>query len=147
VIHTYKNILLAIDGSDNNKVAAIDAVDIAKSMGAKLTAAYVVIDPKATVHRFSDGLSSDALIQEGEKAASDAFKFVTKKAEEAGIEFKTQILLANNPGNAIVAVSSEYDLVVCGSLGLSGVKKALMGSVSSTIARNAECPVLISRSN
>jgi len=146
VIQMFKNILLAVDGSDSNKIAANDAVDIAKSMGAKLTAAYVIIDPKTTAHRFEDGISSDAVIKEAENAASDAFKFVSKKAKDAGIELKTQILLANNPGNAIVEMSSDYDLVICGSLGLTGVKKALMGSVSSTIVKNAECPVLISRS-
>jgi len=142
----YKNILLAVDGSDNNKVAAADAVDIAKSMAASLTAAYVIIDPKTTSHRFVDSPSSDSIISEGMANAANAFKFVSEKASEAGINIKTVTLIASNPGNAIVDVSADYDLIICGSLGLTGVKRALMGSVSSTIVKNAVCPVLISRS-
>ena len=37
------------------------------------------------------------------------------------------------------------DLVVLGSRGLGGIRRALMGSVSDSVVRNAHCSVLVVR--
>ncbi len=44
-----------------------------------------------------------------------------------------------------VAEEVEAGLIVMGSRGLGGVKRALMGSVSDSVVRHAHCPVLIVR--
>ena len=51
-------------------------------------------------------------------------------------------------GNAIktildVAGKGKYDMIIMGSRGLGMMKGALLGSVSSEVARKASCPVLI----
>jgi nucleotide-binding universal stress UspA family protein len=47
----------------------------------------------------------------------------------------------------IVALAEELgaDLIVMGSRGLGGVRRALMGSVSNSVVRHAHCPVLVVR--
>ena len=47
----------------------------------------------------------------------------------------------------IVALAEELqaDLIVIGSRGLGGVRRALMGSVSDSVVRHAHCPVLVVR--
>jgi nucleotide-binding universal stress UspA family protein len=47
----------------------------------------------------------------------------------------------------IVALAEELgaDLIVMGSRGLGGVRRALMGSVSDSVLRHAHCPVLVVR--
>src|SRR5215203_1041714 len=47
----------------------------------------------------------------------------------------------------IVALAEELgaDLIVMGSRGLGGVRRALMGSVSDSVVRQAHCPVLVVR--
>jgi nucleotide-binding universal stress UspA family protein len=47
----------------------------------------------------------------------------------------------------IVALAEELgvDLIVTGSRGLGGVRRALMGSVSDSVVRHAHCPVLVVR--
>src|SRR5215207_7534542 len=47
----------------------------------------------------------------------------------------------------IVALAEELqaDLIVMGSRGLGGVRRALMGSVSDSVVRHAHCPVLVVR--
>jgi nucleotide-binding universal stress UspA family protein len=47
----------------------------------------------------------------------------------------------------IVGLAEELqaDLIVMGSRGLGGVRRALMGSVSDSVVRHAHCPVTIVR--
>ena len=35
------------------------------------------------------------------------------------------------------------DLVICGARGLSGIKYALLGSISSFLLRNTDCDILV----
>ena len=47
----------------------------------------------------------------------------------------------------IVGLAEEVgaDLIVVGSRGLGGFRRALMGSVSESVVRHAHCPVLVFR--
>lgn len=47
------------------------------------------------------------------------------------------------PADEIVHLSAEYDLIVMGTTGESDVLDEVFGSVSSHVARNAKCPVLL----
>ena len=49
-----------------------------------------------------------------------------------------------NPGEGIVKIAEEEkaELVVMGTRGLGGVKRALTGSVSDHVVRNASMPVI-----
>ena len=51
------------------------------------------------------------------------------------------------PDVEILALAEETGagMVVVGSRGLGGVKRALMGSVSDSVVRHAHCPVLVVR--
>jgi nucleotide-binding universal stress UspA family protein len=48
---------------------------------------------------------------------------------------------------AIVRLAEEIGagLIVMGSRGLGGVRRALMGSVSDSVVRHAHCPVMVVR--
>lgn len=52
-----------------------------------------------------------------------------------------------DPDKEIVRLSEELDvgLIVMGSRGLGGIRRALMGSVSDSVVRHAHCPVLVVR--
>lgn len=47
----------------------------------------------------------------------------------------------------IVEASSDYDLVVMGTLGRTGFSKLMMGSVAERVVRYSNCPVMVVRSN
>jgi nucleotide-binding universal stress UspA family protein len=51
------------------------------------------------------------------------------------------------PDKEIVALSEEIgaELIVMGSRGQGGIRRALMGSVSESVVRHAHCPVLVVR--
>ena len=52
-------------------------------------------------------------------------------------------LVEGDAGEAIVAQSAEADLVVVGSHGRSGIRAALLGSVSRHVVDHAACPVVV----
>jgi nucleotide-binding universal stress UspA family protein len=58
-------------------------------------------------------------------------------------------LLDGQPGPALCGLATELeaDAIVIGSRGRGGLKRALLGSVSDYVVRNAGCPVLVTRSS
>ena len=56
-------------------------------------------------------------------------------------------LVRGRPDTEIVHLSEEVGagLIVIGSRGLGGVRRALTGSVSDSVIRHAHCPVLVVR--
>jgi nucleotide-binding universal stress UspA family protein len=67
-------------------------------------------------------------------------------AAESGIEVE-QRLVEGDAGDALVAESGAAELVVVGSHGRSGLKAALLGSVSRHVATHADCPVVVVRAS
>jgi nucleotide-binding universal stress UspA family protein len=51
------------------------------------------------------------------------------------------------PATAITKAAKDWpaDLIVIGSHGRSGMRRALLGSVAEGVMRNAPCPVLVVR--
>ncbi len=71
-----------------------------------------------------------------------------KKVEEAGGTVAGAHLQMQGPKDqAIVRLSEELGagLIVMGSRGLGGLRRALLGSVSDSVVRHAHCPVLVVR--
>jgi nucleotide-binding universal stress UspA family protein len=49
------------------------------------------------------------------------------------------------PGIVGLAEELGVGLIVMGSRGLGGIRRALMGSVSDSVVRHAHCPVMVVR--
>jgi len=56
-------------------------------------------------------------------------------------------LTAGRPEAEIVTLAEEIGagLIVMGSRGVGGIRRALMGSVSDSVLQHAHCPVLVVR--
>lgn len=140
----FKNILVAVDGSDSNMVAVNTAVSLAKELGSKLTA-LSVFDPGG----YGNLAAVKEVTDEAEymkQVCANILEYATKAATEAGIEFETKTV-AGNPALKIVEASSDYDLVVTGTLGRTGFSRMVMGSVAEKVVRLSNCPVLVCRSS
>jgi nucleotide-binding universal stress UspA family protein len=142
---SFKKILVPTDGSEFTKRAVDVAIELASLSGGKVTAIYVL---DRTVYASSPMDSSlvnvyDALEKEGSLATS----YVAEKAKEAGIVAEEK-LIEGVPSKVILqeAEAGEYDLIVMGTLGRTGISKLLMGSVAEKIVQNAKCPVLVAKS-
>ncbi len=131
----YAKILVAVDGSENNKSAVNKAIQISKESGASLTAAYV----EAIGYSLAPNV---ATVRDPLKNADEVFAYIKSQSAAAGVIVDYKVMVGH-PGEALTDLASNYDLVICGTLGRSGLKKAVMGSVSEMIARYSPCDVLI----
>jgi nucleotide-binding universal stress UspA family protein len=144
-------ILVATDGSEEAKLALTTSADLAKSTNSELHIAYVF--PTAVQRPFPNPITSrpaEVLEHELEEAMGQAQSFLDREAEQVkgeGVEVADTHLVRGQPDKELVHLSEEIDagLIVMGSRGLGGVRRALMGSVSDSVVRHAHCPVLVVR--
>jgi nucleotide-binding universal stress UspA family protein len=131
-----QNIMVAVDGSDNNKIAVDYAVDLAKKYGAKLTAVTVFDSSK------NEGMNyQKEYVQEtNEKNLA----YAIAKANEEGYPCST-IQTFGNPAQSLLEISKDFDVIVCGNLGRTGFARLMLGSVSEKLVRFAHCPVYVVR--
>ena len=69
------------------------------------------------------------------------------RVKQEGVSVAEAHLLRGRPDREVVHLSEEIGagLIVMGSRGLGGIRRALMGSVSDSVVRHAHCPVMIVR--
>jgi len=142
-------IIAGTDFSDPALPALKAAADEAKRVGGQLTVVHsldLVWAPMAYPAMAFGGapfnISSDQ-IRELELIA-------TQRLEESLKQFSTAgeaLVTTGNAGTALIEVASERnaDLIVVGTIGRTGLRRALLGSVAEAVAKGAPCSVLIVR--
>jgi nucleotide-binding universal stress UspA family protein len=137
-------VLLATDGSKDAELATTTAVDLANRTTSELQIVYVeqaVYVPGGA--GFWSGVPSGYLEQQARKQL-DA---MVEKVRSAGGEVAEAHLRVGNAAPEIVTLAEEIEagLIVMGSRGQGGIRRALMGSVSDAVVRHAHCPGLVVR--
>jgi nucleotide-binding universal stress UspA family protein len=141
-------ILLASDGSREAELAARTAAELANSTNSEL---HLICVPDSTYHSVDLGYSYEtyevairAVKEETQKVLDEQ---VQKVEEAEGTVKEAHPRIDQRPDQAIIHLAEELDvgLIVMGSRGLGGVRRALMGSISEFVVRHAHCPVLITR--
>jgi nucleotide-binding universal stress UspA family protein len=137
-----KKILIATDGSDYTKGAVSYGLWLAKTLGAEVTALYVIDQTSFVSFPMDSSIVSvySLLENEGKKAVED----VKAEGEAKGVKV-TPMVLEGSPTRKIVEAAAGFDLVVMGTLGRSALSKLFMGSVAERVTRYAPCPVLVVR--
>jgi nucleotide-binding universal stress UspA family protein len=145
-------ILLATDGSREARLAASTAADIANSTNSELHLLTVAPgNPDPVYHIHEGGLRYETYQQALEAIKGEAQKVLDEQVqqiERAGGSVKEAYLrVGERRDQAIVHLAEELGagLIVMGSRGLGGVRRALMGSVSDSVVHHAHCPVMIVR--
>jgi nucleotide-binding universal stress UspA family protein len=140
-------ILLATDGSREANLAARTAVDLADKTGSELHVAFILRTQDAseygTMSFNTEKAHEEEIKQMGQRLLGEQVRWVEAAGRTvAGAHFRMA-----RPDQGILAIGEDIDagLIVLGSRGLGGVKRALMGSVSDSVVRHAQCPVLVVR--
>ena len=145
-------ILLATDGSREAELAATTAADLANATNSELHLLSVAAgnpDPVYQIHEV--GLRYETYEQALEAVKGQAQKVldeqVRKVREAGGSVTEAHLRIGERRDQAIIHLAEELSvgLIVMGSRGLGGVRRALMGSVSDSVVRHAHCPVMIVR--
>jgi nucleotide-binding universal stress UspA family protein len=151
-------ILLAIDGSEDAAHATEVAVELSKKTDSELHVVYVgkdaysaaLIYPEATNPVWveqEDPVLIEELGRQFEQIARQTLDAEVEKVRAAGGTVAQAHLRMGTPAAEIVDLAEELSvgLVVTGSRGLGGIRRALTGSVSDSVVRHAHCPVLVVR--
>ncbi len=138
-----KKILIATDGSEYTREAVSTGLQLAKILGAEVTALYVIDQTSFVSFPIDSSIVSlySLLENEGKRAVED----VKKEGEQLGLKVNT-VVAEGSPTRKIVEMAADMDLVVMGTLGRSAISKLFMGSVAERVTRYAPCPVLVVRS-
>ncbi len=152
------NILLATDGSESATHATQAAVELSKTTHSELYVLYVGEDPYSAVFFPSEATNPEgvepvdpALIeklgQQFEQVARQVLDAEVEKVRAVGGTVAQAHLRMGTPDAKVVDLAEELGvgLVVVGSRGLGGIRRALIGSVSDSVVRHAHCPVLVVR--
>ncbi len=143
-VESIKRILIPTDGSENAKAAVSRGLELAKLLGAQVTALNVV-DLSAFIG-YGDALSLPNLLPILKREGQDIVEQVRQEGERRGVQVNTMVE-TGTPSHKIVDISKDHDLIVMGSLGRTGMSHLLLGSVAERVVRHATCPVLIVRNS
>jgi nucleotide-binding universal stress UspA family protein len=136
-------ILLATDGSRDAELARTTAIDMAKSTNSQLH--VVTVAPGYPSYDVRNPAAVEHLREQAEDILN---KQAAKIEQEGGKVAEKHLRIAERyRAQQIVKVAEDIGtgLIVMGSRGLGGVRRALMGSVSDSVVRHAHCPVLVVR--
>ena len=149
-------ILLATDGSREAELAARTAADLAQKTHSQLHVVNAFgiapigppVYPEATnLQSVESEAESEGRQRISERRAREVLEAEMEKVRSGGDTVAQGHLVEGRVAPEIVALAEEIGagLIVMGSRGLGGIRRALMGSVCDSVVRHAHCPVLMVR--
>ncbi|MEZ5730680.1 MAG: universal stress protein [Burkholderiaceae bacterium] len=144
----YKHILVATDGSEYAERAFSHAVELAKMLGAKLTAVTVTAPLEMTaIEGVVISPPADDYDAWQKQQATIALDKASGAAAAAGVTAETRHLVRKQAYEGIIeaARSEGCDLIVMASHGRRGVSALLLGSETQKVLTHSTVPVLVVR--
>ena len=141
-------IVVGVDGSEAGAAALRFGEEEARLRGASLVAvhAWTFIPPTAVGDPGVIPIAATTLMGDLDAERSAAERTLGDAVAEVLGDVQVELVVSEgSPGDVLVEAAGNADLVVVGSRGHGGIRKALLGSVSSHVAGHAPCPVVIVR--
>jgi nucleotide-binding universal stress UspA family protein len=154
-------ILLATDGSTEAELAARTAVDLSQKTDSELHLIHVMdvakvglsmavlysesTDPEGV--KLPDPVLEEELERSAKQEGREVLDEEVQRVRSAGGTVAQPHLRMGEVEREIVHLAEDLGagLIVMGSRGRRGMKRALMGSVSDSVVRHAHCPVMVMR--
>jgi len=135
-------VLVATDGSEQSMKAVQRGLELAETQGAKVTlmsvSYYAREDMDEMPPNIQDKLEAEAAAAlKKSKAVFDAKNVPVETVLEAGLV----------PANNIIrrAEEGKFDRLIMGSTGITGIRRAFMGSTAAKVVAQAPCEVTVVR--
>ena len=144
----YSKMLVPIDGSEVSDAGSAEALAIAAKLGATVRF-FNVIDLTYLARSGGDGVAvySNQLNDAIRKETAQLFERALQLANAAGVkaEVGSVEILTGRPGDEIVleADRCKAELIVMGTHGRRGFRRAMLGSDAEVVVRHATVPVLL----
>lgn len=139
----FDRILIPTDGSDEVGPAVEMALGLAQTHDATLHVLFIVDQP-TSISGTGEGFSGlDNLLETLEEEGHQITEAIAEQAEDSGVDTEPAVR-RGNANEDILTYANEHDieLIVMGTHGRTGVKRALLGSVTERVVRHSETPVL-----
>jgi len=143
----YQRILVPTDGSDVTKQAVETAINLARSLKARLyTISVKEPFPYSAISEMQPTPPQE-FYDAQERIASQRIKAVSEACAAAGVECEAHTVEALHPWEAIIdhAKQMDCDLLVMASHGRRGVSALLLGSETQKVLTHSKLPVLVVR--
>lgn len=139
---TFKKIMIATDGSVCSRMAANNAIELARLGGGTVYAVYVV-----STDYFSSmavDLDWERMCEALKKEGNQAVNYVKGAGELEGVKVET-VLLKGHPADELIRYAEEerMDVVVMGSHGKTGLDRLFLGSVAENTVLHSNVPVMV----
>lgn len=139
----YSKVFVSLDGTEQQDFVLARAIKVAANNGAKLYIGHV-IDSTALE---SAGSYPVDLINGLEEAFRNSISEQVEEAQAnpdiAGVEIIVRAGRIRETLKDEMLDVIKPDLVMCGARGLSSIKYALLGSISTFLLRSTECDILV----
>ena len=143
----YQRILVPTDGSDVTAKAVETAINLARSLKARLyTISVKEPFPYSAISEMQPTPPQE-FYDAQERIASQRIKAVSEACAAAGVECEAHTVEALHPWEAIIdhAKQMDCDLLVMASHGRRGVSALLLGSETQKVLTHSKLPVLVVR--
>jgi len=144
----FKHILIPTDGSQLSDSAALNAVQLAKSIAARVTAITV----STPFHVFTSDYvmlsdTEDVYSEDCKRRAAKNLDAVRKAAESAGVAFDGIHVFHEHPYAAIIDAAKEKgcDVICMASHGRKGTIALVVGSETMKVLTHSKIPVVVWR--
>ncbi len=141
----YNRIFAALDGGSTQEAVVRRAMSIAHDNNAEVVLGHVI----DSVPYEANGIDFGALIDDGhDRIEEELEKYLTRARNDECIPSVDLQVRAGRVAETLMESLIEPlnpDLVICGVRGLSNIKYAFVGSVSTHLIRSAPCDVLVVR--
>ncbi|MFL6547790.1 MAG: universal stress protein [Povalibacter sp.] len=144
----YQRILVPVDGCPASNRGLIEAVKLAQSTKATLKLVHVVdefvFDPASTPVVLYEPLLQSLKVN-GRKVLDEAEESV----KQVGLEVESELIetIGGSVAELVLKAAERWraDLIVMGTHGRRGIRRAVLGSDAEMVLRGADVPVLLLR--
>jgi nucleotide-binding universal stress UspA family protein len=139
----FGKILIAVDSEPIAAHAADVGCELARLAGAEVALIHV-IDPEL-VNAADTGIQPAVFAASAKDEARKLIDAIRLRLPQQGNA--REFVEVGSAASEIVKAANDWpaDLIVIGSHGRAGLKRALLGSVAEAVMRHASCPVLVVR--
>ena len=136
-------ILVAVDGSELALDAVRHAISLVREHGLQATLVLGHVQEEASFLELATG-DADVIAQASVEAGQHLMASALALVQSAGVACETEIALGSPAAPlADMADDCSCGLIVVGARGMSGLRGALLGSVSQALVRDATVPVTV----
>jgi nucleotide-binding universal stress UspA family protein len=147
----FSKVLVPVDGSENSLRALKTAVFLSSKTEVQLTALNVMENPPTvylqspTTYFQSPKMSTD-MIDNNKQESETILEKCKDIANRNGIKIQTVLMEGGDAAPKIIQYSEKenFDTIIMGHSGISGLKRMLLGSVSNQVVNQTKrCTVVI----